>query len=103
MLFNNQIMLRQFAALNENYKKINLSEVQSSDVSESSVKGVGSLMAAMAKKGAKVNNEEEVCDQVEEFFRKNFRKIEFSDAKAIILGLGFNPDGKAEEKDTEMI
>jgi len=34
----------------------------------------------------------DLCNEIDEFFRKRFRKINFNDAKEIIRGLGFCPD-----------
>ena len=37
-------------------------------------------------------NEGEICDAVDEYFRQNFRKVSFYDAKEIMCGLGTAPN-----------
>ena len=88
LFINNYLAKRGFAALPENANVLNLGDVSPSDVSESSVRGVGALLSKMAEKGAAVNHEEELCHEIDEYFRKNFRKISFEDAKRVVLGLG---------------
>ena len=43
---------------------------------------------------AMINNESQdrslLCDEIDEFFRKNFRKISFEDAREIIKGIGYH-------------
>ena len=45
-----------------------------------------------------------LCDEIEEYFRKNFRKISFEDGKEIIKGIGIseatpNNNGKIQSLD----
>ena len=53
-------------------------------------------MAAMAMSPNSAN-EGAICDEIDEYFRKKFRKVSFEDAKTIISGMGFDPDHKAAE------
>ncbi len=94
--------IRGFAALSEHPGSINLSTVQPSDVAESSVRGVGALLSKMAEKGASVNEEEEVCLEINEFFRKQFRKISFEEAKQIVMGIGYSPVPYSEAPKTKI-
>ena len=80
-------MRRSFAAINES--SVNLSSVSPSDVHESTPRAVGALMAAMGKAPGS-QNEEALAQEIDEYFRKKFRKVSFEDAKAIMSGLGFN-------------
>eukprot|EP00356_Strombidium_inclinatum_P013638 CAMPEP_0170492516 /NCGR_PEP_ID=MMETSP0208-20121228/12377_1 /TAXON_ID=197538 /ORGANISM="Strombidium inclinatum, Strain S3" /LENGTH=81 /DNA_ID=CAMNT_0010768269 /DNA_START=180 /DNA_END=425 /DNA_ORIENTATION=- len=57
----------------------------------------------MAEKGAVVNEEEEVCLEINEFFRKQFRKISFEDAKEIVMGLGFTGVTYSEASKTKIM
>ena len=82
-----QVIKRNFAALSES--SINLASVNPSDVHDSNPRAVGALMAAMAKTPGSAN-EGAICEEIDEYFRKKFRKISFEDAKHIISGLGFN-------------
>ena len=79
---------RNFAALSES--NVNLASVNPSDIKESTPKGVGALMAAMSRAKEPISNEAAICDEIDEYFRKKFRKISFDDGKAIINGMGFN-------------
>ena len=84
ILINNH---RNFAALSES--GVNLASVKPADVHDSTPKGVGALMAALATTKQPVSNSDAICDQIDEYFRKNFRKISFEDGKSIINGIGF--------------
>ena len=80
-------MRRNFAAINES--SVNLSSVSPSDVHESSPVAIGSLMTAMAKAPGS-QKEAAICEEIDEYFRKKFRKVSFEDAKTIMNGLGFD-------------
>ena len=80
-------MRRNFAAINES--SVNLSSVSPSDVHESSPVAIGALMTAMAKAPGS-QKEAAICEEIDEYFRKKFRKVSFEDAKTIMNGLGFD-------------
>ena len=77
ILFNNS---RNFAALSLSAK--------ASDVHAASPKEVGELMKELSKSPDNQNGE--LCDAIDEYFRQKFRKVSFSDAKDIICGMGFS-------------
>ena len=90
-------MARSFAALNES--SINLSSVAPADVHDSNPRAVGALMAAMAQAPGS-QHEGAICEEIDEYFRKRFRKVSFDDAKTIIQGLGF---GAGETSDLSKV
>ena len=67
---------RQFAAINAN--SFNLDSINPADIHDSDLKAVGAVVKAIQVDGA---DRPALCDEVDEYFRKNFRKIEFEDAK----------------------
>ena len=72
---------RNFAALSLQSK--------GSDVHSASVAEVGSLMQQIAQNESSANQSEgELYDAIDEYFRQKFRKVSFSDAKNIMVGLG---------------
>ena len=89
-------LARGFAALNES--SVNAASVRPSDVHESSVRGVGALLADLNKNEQNVSNANELCDEVEEFFRKRFRKVSFEDAASIVSKLNQNKIEALDDK-----
>ena len=77
-----QRLTRGFAALNES--SVNASSISPKDVHDSSVRGVGALLADLSQNESNVSNANEIGDEVEEFFRKKFRKVSFEDASYIM-------------------
>ena len=78
------IQTRGFAALNET--SINLSSVNPSDIHDSSPSAVGALMAEMVR--GQAPNQQELADELEEYFRKRFRRVSFTDASKIMMSIG---------------
>ena len=89
-------LARGFAALNES--TVNASNVSPSDVHESSVRGVGALLADLSKNEQNCSNADAICDEVEEFFRKRFRKVSFEDAAAVMSQLHHNKIEALDDK-----
>ena len=54
---------------------------------ESDVKTVGKVMQALQSDH---HEHSAVCDGIDEYFRKNFRKVSFEDARDIMKNLGFD-------------
>ena len=75
-----------------------MASIKPADVHDSSVRGVSALLAAMSRSEG-VSNEQAICDELEEFFRKRFRKVSADEAKSVILSLG----PKNEEDKTSTI
>ena len=64
------------------------------------MKAVGAVVKAIQVDGA---DRPALCDEVDEYFRKNFRKIEFEDAKKIVLSLGFDYEDENKHIGTDKI
>ena len=86
LIKNNKCMrsgMRSFAAINTT--NINLSSINPADVHDSSAPAVGSVMAALA---AQKEAHHDLCHEIDEFWRQNFRKVSFEDAKDVVNNLG---------------
>ena len=77
------IPARTFAAINP--ANVNLDQITPQDIQDSSTSGVGAVVVALSKTD---NVHEDICHEIDEHFRTNFRKVSFEDAKKIIVGLG---------------
>ena len=80
---NKAFMINQ---ANRNFAALSLSS-KSSEVTSSSAKEIGELMKEMSKTPSS-QNEGELCEAIDEYFRQKFRKVSFHDAKDIMCGLG---------------
>ena len=58
-----------------------------SDIQESTPKGVGALVKALAQNKGQASNEAQLFDEVEEYFRQRFRKIDAIEAEDIVRDL----------------
>ena len=74
--------MRSFAAINT---PINLATINPSEVHDSSAVQVGAVMKALA---AQKDVHSDLCHEIDEFWRQNFRKVSFEDAKDVITNLG---------------
>ena len=83
---------RQFAALNAS--DVSLDSMNPKDIHDSTPKAVGSVMAAMIND---TQDRSQICDEIDEFFRKNFRKISFEDARDVIKGIGSQQNSKSSK------
>ena len=79
------LQMRSFAAINAS--NVNLEHVTANDIKESSTSVVGAVVVALAHSN---NVHADLCHEIDEHFRTNFRKVSFEDAKNIIVGLGSN-------------
>ena len=68
--------------------------VSASQIKGMSVKEVGDVLGDLAKSGESAND---VCDEIEEFFRVNFRKISFDDAAYALAKMGADESAKKIE------
>ena len=75
--------IRRFAAISAG--NVNLDQITPADIRESSTSGVGAIVVALSKTNTV---HEDLCHEIDEHFRTNFRKVSFEDAKQIIIGLG---------------
>ena len=79
---------RNFAALNAN--SINIQSMNPADIHDSDARTVGAVMRQLA-----INKDEqraEVCNEVEEYFRRRFRQITFDEARDILMNIGVPDD-----------
>ena len=79
---NPRCLVRSFAAINGN--NVNLATINPSDIHDSTPRVVGSVMAALS---GETNPHQELCDEIDEFWRTRFRKVSFEDAKEVMNGL----------------
>ena len=80
---NQRCLVRSFAAINAG--NVNLASINPSDIHDSNPKAVGSVMVALARTD---DLHSDLCDEIDEYWRKNFRKVSFSDAREVLRNLG---------------
>ena len=54
---------------------------------------ISKLMGEMSKSKDQSQYSEEVCDELEEYFRLKFRKMSFDEAKGIVMSIGDRDGG----------
>ena len=79
---------------------VNLDTFNPKDIHSSSLKTVGSIMKALQNDHG---NRQALCDEIDEFFRKNFRKVQFEDAKNVMIDLGFKVGDEHQAHDCNKI
>ena len=84
---------RHFAAINAS--SFSLDSVSKQDLLDSEPRSVGAVLAAMQ---ADSTHRSDLCDSVDEYFRKNFRKLSFEDARHIVNSLGHSTTNEVPSK-----
>ena len=70
------IPVRRFAAITAG--NVNLDQITPQDIQDSSTSGVGAVVVALSKTNSLHSD---LCHEIDEHFRTNFRKVSFEDAK----------------------
>ena len=86
--------VRSFAAINASH--INLDHINPKDIQISEPRAIGAVLHALANSKDK---KPELCNEIEEFFRIRFRKMNYEESRDIIKGMGY----PFEDMDTRTI